>query len=398
MRGFGDEVNGVRFGRVGRGDRRGMHQSCECAIAAGAGRHRRRAPASGRSAGAAAEGVLADLLVGDSAPLLALRGKVRQVAASSATVLVTGPTGSGKDNVARALHALSPRGGGPFEAVNCGAVPTHLAESEFFGAEAGAYTGAARTRRGRIEAASGGTLFLDEVGELPLEIQVKLLRVLESREVERLGGTGAIPVDVRIVAATNRDLEALVAEGRFRADLYWRLAVVTLDVPPLADRLADLGALASHFARARGAELSLAPEALAALAAHDWPGNVRELRNFVDRALAFGETAPDAATVRRLLHPARRSVEGWLASAAPSAPARVRGCHPATLPLVAEEELRPLVLKALLAEAEAAIIRQALEASGGTVAKSARMLGLKRTTLVEKMKRMGLAGAAVPAR
>lgn len=336
--------------------------------------------------------VLGRLLVGDSAPIAELRQKVRQVAASAATVLVTGPTGSGKDNVARALHALSARAAGPFEAVNCGAIPTHLAESEFFGAEAGAFTGASKRRSGRIEAASGGTLFLDEVGELPLEIQVKLLRVLETREVERLGGRGAVPVDVRIVAATNRDLEAMVAEGRFRADLYWRLAVVTLDVPPLAARPTDIDQLVCHFARARGAEMTLSPSALAALAAHDWPGNVRELRNFVDRALAFGELAPDAATVARLLHPPRRSLESWLEGDTPSAPARLRSCEADRLPLVAEEELRPLVLKALLAEAEAAIIRQALEASGGTIARSARMLGLKRTTLVEKMKRMGISG------
>ncbi|WP_448582900.1 sigma-54 interaction domain-containing protein [Thermaurantiacus sp.] len=347
-----------------------------------------------KSCAAYAQDVLGSLLVGDSPPMAELREKVRQLAASAATVLVTGPTGSGKDNVARALHALSTRSHGPFEAVNCGAIPTHLAESEFFGAEAGAFTGASKLRRGRIEAASGGTLFLDEVGELPLEIQVKLLRVLESRQIERLGGRGAIPVDVRIVAATNRDLEAMVADGRFRADLYWRLAVVSIDVPPLVARMADLVPLVSHFARARGAELALSPCAVAALVAHDWPGNVRELRNFVDRALAFGDLAPDAAAVARLLSPARRSMDSWLQSTAPSAPAQLRSCDTDHLPLVPEEELRPLVLKALLAEAEAAIIRQALSASGGAVAKSARMLGLKRTTLVEKMKRMGLSRSA----
>ncbi len=337
------------------------------------------------------------LLVGDSEPMAQLRQAIWQLGASPVTVLVTGPTGAGKENVARALHALSSRAEGPFEAVNCGAIPASLAESELFGAEAGAYTGATRLRRGRIEAASGGTLFLDEIGELPLEMQVKLLRVIETREVERLGGRGPVPVDVRIIAATNRDLEAMVAEGRFRADLYWRLAVVMLDVPPLAARTGDIAQLISHFARAKGEDMTLAPEALELLATHDWPGNVRELRNFVERALAFGETAPNRETVARLLRPLRRSVESWLQDPLPSAPARVRGCQKGALPLVAEESLRPLVLKALLAEAEAAIIRQALEANGGTIARSARMLGLKRTTLVEKMRRMGISSPVASA-
>lgn len=340
------------------------------------------------------EAALAALLVGGSSTMQELRSRVRQLARSDATVLVTGPTGAGKENVARALHAMSARAAGPFEAVNCGAIPAHLAESELFGAEAGAYTGAVRARRGRIAAANGGTLLLDEIGELSLELQVKLLRVLECREVEPLGGRAPVPVDVRIIAATNRDLEAMVADGRFRADLYWRLDVVTLEVPPLVHHAEDIPLLVDHFARTRGASLRLTEDGAAALARHGWPGNVRELRNLVERAIAFEESLLDAETIGRLLGPRRRSVEAWLHESEPLASARLRRCEPATLPLVAEEELRPLVLKALLAEAEAAIIRQALEASGGTVAQSARMLGLKRTTLVEKMKRMGLAAPA----
>lgn len=332
----------------------------------------------------------ASLLVGTSAAICELRALVEQVGPADATVLVTGPTGAGKDIVARALHASSPRRDGPFEAINCGAIPAHLAESEFFGSEAGAYTGALRARRGRIEAAHGGTLFLDEVGELPLDLQVKLLRVLETRMVERLGGDRHRQVDIRIIAATNRDLQAMVAEGRFREDLYWRLAVVHLDVPSLAERRADIPALVAAFVEQRGGTLALTADGADALALHGWPGNVRELRNLVDRALAFGEAVLDAPAVGRLLSPPRRPVGAWLAEPGSTAASCVRAHGDRPLPLVPEAELRPLVLKALLAEAEAAIIRQALDATGGTVARSARMLGLKRTTLVEKMRRMGL--------
>lgn len=329
-------------------------------------------------------------LVGHSAAMVALRADVAQVAPADATVLVSGPTGAGKENVARAIHAQSGRAAEAFSAVNCGAIPAELAESELFGAEAGAFTGATRPRAGRIERADGGTLFLDEIAELSPDLQVKLLRVLETGEVERLGGSRPIKVDVRIVAATHRDLEAMVAEGRFRADLYWRLAVVRLDVPPLSMRLEDLPDLLAHFASAKGVRLDLTDEGYAALGAHDWPGNVRELRNFVDRVLAFDVTRLDRAAVVRFLGPRRRPVDDWLATASGEASALVRARAGAGVPLKAEEELRPLVLKALLAEAESMIIQQALAATGGTVAKSARLLGMKRTTLVEKMKRMGL--------
>jgi DNA-binding NtrC family response regulator len=323
-----------------------------------------------------------------------LRAEVARAAATAATILLTGPTGAGKEAVARALHTASPRAEAPFEAINCGAIPAHLAESELFGAEAGAFTGATKRRPGRIEQASGGTLFLDEVGELTLDLQVKLLRVLETRELTRLGGAGPVPVDVRVIAATNRDLEAMVADGRFREDLYWRLAVLWLDVPPLSARAEDIPALVAHFASLAGASLVLEPCAQAALARHSWPGNVRELRNFVERALVHGTPVLDGETVAHLLSPRRRPMTAWLdAGAEPTAAAllRAQASPPALIP---EGELRPLVLKALLQEAEEAIIRHALDTTGGTVASSARLLGLKRTTLVEKMRRMGLSGPA----
>ena len=330
-------------------------------------------------------------LVGQSPAMAALRADVAQVAPSLATVLVTGPTGAGKENVARALHAGSSRAEGPFEAVNCGAIPANLAESELFGAEPGAFTGATRPRAGRIERAHGGTLFLDEIAELSPELQVKLLRVLETGEVERLGGSRPVPVDVRVVAATHRDVEALVESGAFRADLYWRLAVVRLEVPPLAARSGDLAVLLQHFAAMKGAAIALTADGEAALRAHDWPGNVRELRNLVDRLLAFGVTRLDGAAVATYLRPRRRPVDDWLADAPARAGQLLSERAAAGLPLKAEAELRPLVLKALLAETEAMIIQQALAATGGTVARSARLLGMKRTTLVEKMRRMGLA-------
>jgi sigma-54 dependent transcriptional regulator, flagellar regulatory protein len=331
-------------------------------------------------------------LIGASSAMRALRETIARVAPSDATVLLTGPSGSGKENAARALHAASPRHGGPFEAVNCGAIPAELAEAELFGAEAGAYTGATRARIGRLEAASGGTLLLDEVGDLPLPLQVKLLRAIETRTVERLGGGRPIAVDFRLIAATNLDLETAVDERRFRADLYWRLAVILLELPALADRTEDIPALVAHFAGLQRQRLHLPDCGLQRLQAHDWPGNLRELRNLVDRALALGERVLDAETLGRLLHPRRRSMQSWLSE--PAIPATTG--HPADVAAhlaAAAHPIEPLALKALLAQAEAALIAQALEASGGTIAQSARLLGVKRTTLVEKMKRMGLKAA-----
>lgn len=332
-------------------------------------------------------------LIGTSPAMQQLRHDIARVAGSDATVLLTGPSGSGKENVARALHAQSRRAQGRFEAVNCGAIPEHLAEAELFGAEAGAFTGATRSRQGRLEMANGGTLFLDEIGDLPLPLQVKLLRVLETREVERLGGQKAVPVDLRIVAATNVDLEDAVAQGRFRADLFWRLAVVWLDLPPLLARIEDIPALVAHFAGLQRQRLHLSESGIAALAAHRWPGNLRELRNLVERALAFGERCLDADTVGHMLAPRRRPVNAWLQADAPPEVSADRAGQPEGLPEERAEPLAPMQLRALLAEAEAALICEALAASDGAVARSARLLGLKRTTLVEKMKRMGLKAA-----
>jgi DNA-binding NtrC family response regulator len=239
-------------------------------------------------------------MVGSSSAMQALRKLIERVAPSPTTVLVTGETGTGKELVAEALHRLSPRMAGPLVRINCGALPENLVESELFGHERGAFSGADRRKPGRFELADGGTLFLDEVGELPLELQPMLLRALEQREIRRVGDEKPRKVNVRVLAATNRDLDAEVAKGRFRADLLHRLAVVRIRLPPLRERLVDLPMLTRSIldglgARAHG--FSLSPALLEQLAARPWPGNVRELRNLVERAVALGDpsVAGDAA-------------------------------------------------------------------------------------------------------
>jgi len=284
---------------------------------------------------------------------------VDRVAPRDVAVLVTGESGVGKELVARRLHARSPRAKGPFVAVNAAALPETLAESELFGAEKGAFTGADQARAGRFEEASGGTLFLDEVGELPLGLQSKLLRVLEERVVRRLGGSRDLPVDVRLVAATNRELSRETEEGGFRQDLYFRLAVVVVNVPPLRDRPGDVPLLARHFAEKLAARHgvpvpSLTDDALAALSAHAWPGNVRELRNVLERAVVVrgGE--------------AIRGADLGLAPASP-----------AFAPLDRAHRER----EALLA---------ALRRTGGKREEAAKLLGISVRTLYYRLKQWGI--------
>jgi two-component system NtrC family response regulator len=233
-------------------------------------------------------------LVGRSASMQAVFRRVEKLAATEATVLLTGESGTGKELAARALHRLSRRARGPFVALNCAAVPETLAEAEFFGAERGAFTGADRTRAGKLEAAHGGTLFLDEIGELPLPLQPKLLRALQEGRFSRVGGTQELASDARVIAATNRDLAAEVAAGRFRKDLYYRLNVVAVEMPPLRSRREDLPLLVEHlrerFARRHGARTEPFPPAvLRQLVEHSWPGNVRELANVVERLVLLAE-------------------------------------------------------------------------------------------------------------
>jgi two-component system response regulator FlrC len=290
---------------------------------------------------------------------------LRKVAPTQATVLLTGESGTGKEVAARAVHALSARGEAPFVAVSCAAITDSLLESELFGHEKGAFTGAATQRRGRLELAQGGTFFLDEVGELKAELQAKLLRVIQEKRFERVGGTRTLEADVRWVAATNRDLQAMMARGEFREDLYHRLAVFPIHLPPLRERKEDIGPLAVELVRRIGDELGrpalrLSPEAATALIASPWPGNVRELRNALERAaiLADGPVI-EPQHLRALTTPPP-----------PSGTVRV--------PDLKLEDL------------ERAAIEQAIAAEGGNRKRAAERLGIGLRTLYDKLKRYGV--------
>lgn len=328
------------------------------------------------------------LLIGTSPAMCTLRALIRRIAASDAPVLVTGPSGAGKELVARALHQTSRRRGGPLVPVNCGAIPGELIEAELFGHEKGSFTGAVAQRAGRFERADGGTLFLDELGDMPLAMQVRLLRVLEDRLVERVGGTRPMSVDVRVVGATHCDVAAAVRAGAFREDLFYRLAVITLTVPSLAERLGDIPALIDHFLTGYAVEdhPALTPAAMAVLMTHDWPGNVRELRNVVARAVAlYGSETIDAADAAALIGTGFRRAE----SAAPH--------HEAMATVGAATEgltANPLDLKALVTDIERRHLIAALDAAQGVVADAARLVSLNRTTFLEKMRRHGVTRAA----
>jgi len=293
-----------------------------------------------------------DAMAGDSPGLQRVRAQIAQVSSTDSTVLIQGETGTGKELVARAIHAASRRRDGPLIKLNCAALPRELVESELFGHEKGAFTGAAQQRRGRFELADGGTLFLDEVGELPLEAQAKLLRVLQDGEFERLGGAHTLRTDVRLIAATNRELHAEVDAGRFRADLYYRLNVFPIAVPALRERREDVPALVRHFATRMARKLGRSPEAISPAfvewaRAYDWPGNIRELENLVERALIMGDGRPpleargraqvpasqggasledvERAHILRVLQEARWKIEGEAGAA------RILGLKPSTL-------------------------------------------------------------------
>ena len=324
----------------------------------------------------AAAGYFDDLL-GDSPAMRALRDQVVRAARSSAAVLVTGERGTGKELVARAVHRASPRSGGPLEKLNCAAVPAELIESELFGHEAGAFTGSTKIRRGKYERANGGTLFLDEVGDVPAAMQAKLLRVLQESEVERVGGSETLKVDVRVVAATNKDLILACKSGQFRADLFDRLNVLPLSLPPLRARRADVEPLAKHFVTLAGRmndrpHIELTAEAARALERHSFPGNVRELRNLVERLVILSPT--DSIT--------GVDVEDALGM----------GASPGTAGLY-----RPGVpFRVLAEEAERAILDEALSHHGGQMAATARALDLERSHLYKKAKALGLRGTSGP--
>ena len=313
--------------------------------------------------------------VGQSPAYLALLRNVREVSASSANVLITGESGTGKELVARAIHFSSPRSQEPFVSVNCMALNPGVLESELFGHEKGSFTGAVAMRRGRFEQASGGTLFLDEVGELTPELQVKLLRVLQERRFERVGGSEEIEVDIRIVAATNKDLMPLVQAGTFREDLYYRLNVVHIPIPPLRERREDIPLLVAHFAEKAAKENGIPPktfstEALNHLSGYEWPGNIRQLQNVVERCLVL--VPGDVITLEDL--PAEiRDEEAQFKSAVDLLPVQ-------------------LDLADTLERIEAALIRRALVRADFVQAKAAELLGISKSLMQYKLKKYSITG------
>lgn len=335
---------------------------------------------------------LAGEMVGASPALDAVRALIARVAPTDARVLITGESGTGKELVAAAIHGQSPRRDRPFIRVNCAAIPRDLVESEMFGHERGAFTGATERRIGRFELAHTGTLFLDEVGDLGAEAQAKLLRAMEAREIERVGGTKPVRVDVRIVSATNKDLTRAVADGAFREDLYFRLNVIPVELPPLRDRPADVPLLISHFSalhRARtGRPLPLwTEEAVALFGRYRWPGNIRELANIVERlAILHGGERVTAAQVREVLPVDGLSGRGAAAPTLASAESGDAGLLPDSTAL-------ELPLGDVLDEYERTLIVRALSAAAGNVADAARRLRTDRPNLYRRMRRLGIGPA-----
>ena len=333
-------------------------------------------------------------IVGASARMQRLLKLVSRVAPTDSTVLILGESGTGKELVARSLHVLSKRAQGPFVPVNVGALPETLVESELFGYARGAFTGANTDRPGLVEEAHGGTLFLDEIGDMPLAAQVKLLRTLENNEVRRLGETTPRLVDVRVIAATHRDLQSYVADGRFRGDLYYRLNVVQLEIPPLRERAEDVGLLASYFleraARRTGRKLRFAADAMGLLLQHDWPGNVRELENTVEHAVAVTDAdvlvaldLPASVRSPRLLtrtagEPADATWPEREAAPRGSRGRAARDPDSRTLEDVTREHVLRVIAR-----------------HDGNATAAARQLGVSRTTLWRMLKRWGVSRRAV---
>jgi DNA-binding NtrC family response regulator len=312
-------------------------------------------------------------LVGGSEALRAVIDTIERVASANATVLITGESGTGKEVVARLLHGSSPRAGGPLVAVNCGAIPENLVESELFGHAKGAFTGATEARPGKFVQADGGTLFLDEIAELPLQMQVKLLRVLQEREITAVGDSRIRRVDVRIIAATNRDLAQMVRKGSFRSDLFYRLEVLPIHLPALRDRREDIAPLAQHFLdsmnRRFDRNVVLAHDTLLVLTAYDWPGNVREMENLFERLVILARD--DAARVEDL--PARMRDGGALTAAVVSVAKDLRD--------------GAIDFQGAVQDFERSLIDHALRQVGGNKTRAAELLGLSRTTLLDKLAR-----------
>jgi len=335
-------------------------------------------------------------LIGNSPTIAHIRELVQRVAPSESTVMILGESGTGKEVVARNIHYYSHRSQGPFVPVNCGAIPDNLLESELFGHEKGSFTGAISTRRGRFELARSGTLFLDEIGDMPLNMQVKLLRVLQERTFERVGSDRSLDADVRIIAATHRNLEDLINTGGFREDLYYRLNVFPIEMPTLRERVEDLPLLIEELveraANEQGARFTLSPAALRCLGHYPWPGNVRELANLMERLAIM---KPDGrADLDDLPAKFRAHYPAELAAAEAAAAALVTAADiiPATVLSDPLPALPPdgLDLRQYIADLETALIQTALEDANGVVAHAASLLKMRRTTLVEKMRKYSI--------
>ena len=373
-------------------------------------------------------------IIGLSPAIVALRALIKLLGPSDSTVLIVGESGTGKELVANALHECSGRAAGPFVPVNCGAIPKDLLESELFGHKRGSFTGAISDRKGRFQLADKGTLFLDEIGDMSMDLQVKLLRVLQERTVDPVGSIGSIPIDVRVVAATHQNIEALIDEGRFRKDLYYRLNIMPIEVEPLAERAEDIPLLIEYFSRQQAkalqAPISISAESMRLLLAYDWPGNVRELSNLVDRYTAlYAQQEVDlhkvpASMVPSGLRKLMQSHESQNRTLGEDEFSRrvARKLDHVVTPLVGTsarnaegidipsrdssiDEIQRVInlaqggpdfpdegveLKQHLLEIEQRLIKEALSKAQGNVSKTARLLSLRRTTLIEKINKYGM--------
>ena len=329
-------------------------------------------------------------IIGRSPVLREVFQVLAKVAPTDSTVLVTGESGTGKELLVRALHANSRRATAPFVPVNCGAIPRDLLESELFGHKKGAFTHAIRSREGRFELADRGTIFLDEIGELDLSLQVKILRVLQEKEFERVGGTQTHKVDVRIVAATNKDLEKEVARGAFREDLYYRLNVIPMRLPPLRDRGRDVMLLAESFltrfcCQKKRSKLKVSPEARDMLLTYAWPGNVRELENFMERLSILCDN--DVVAPEDL---PQKIWEGLGEERRVPSPETAAAPMGFVWPVIKDLRDQAMDMKAFLEAVEERLLTEALEKAGGVKNQAAEILGIKRTTLIEKLKKKKL--------
>jgi DNA-binding NtrC family response regulator len=333
---------------------------------------------------------------------VALLDRATQIARADASVLITGESGTGKEVLARHMHATSRRANGPFVALNCAALPEALLESELFGHEKGAFSGAVAARKGKFEQANGGTLLLDEIGEMDPRLQAKILRAIQEREIDRLGGTAPIRVDVRILAATHRDLQTEVAKSRFREDLYFRLAVVRLRIPSLRERPADIQPLARYFAeryaKANGLPLRpLSPEAEGMLLRHPWPGNVRELENAVHRAVLLAEGNVIGADAIELMVPATvTAMAAPITAAMPEAAPQPVAPAPTAAPQGAQPRIAATLVGRRMEEVERELILETLSHCLGNRTRAAEMLGISIRTLRNKLHEYRAAGVSVP--